>query len=428
VKRSKLFRYSLIWVALILPLTLSSSVAAQTETVLYNFTGGSDGLQPQGLTRDSAGNLYGATRSTIFELSPGAGGSWNFNTLYTFSDPAYGSSPSAGFVFDSKGNMYGTTYAGGSSAKCSVAGGCGVVFELSPSADGWVESVLYSFNGQKDGFGPEGYLVFDRAGNLYGVTREGGNLSCSIQGAAVGCGTVFELLKTSGGWRLSVLHTFTGGADGAVAAGGLVMDSSGNLFDTTIFGGSRSGICALYGCGVAFRLSRNPAGKWLQDTIHTFTGDDDGEAPEAGLTRDAAGNLFGTTYEGGAHYCGTAFELSPSSSGVWPWKALFAFDCVDGTPSGPLTFDAKGNLYSASFTGGPYGGGVCAPVGCGVAFKLWPPSQGLAAWTETVLYDFTPASDGWQPTGGVVTDAAGHLYGTALASTAGSGNIYEITQ
>src|SRR5579864_7987885 len=249
MSRPKLFLHSLTVITVVLPLILSSFSEAQTEIALYNFTGGSDGSQPQGLTRDLAGNLYGATRSTIFELSPSPQGGWNFSTLYTFSDPVYGSSPSPGFVFDSQGNLYGTTFAGGSSAKCVVSGGCGVIFELSPSTNGWAETVLYNFNGEKDGFGPEGYLVFDAKGDLYGVAREGADLSCNIQGAAVGCGTVFELLQTSGGWKLSVLHTFTGGADGAVPAGGLAIDSAGNLYDTTIFGGSRSGICNLYGCG-----------------------------------------------------------------------------------------------------------------------------------------------------------------------------------
>jgi uncharacterized repeat protein (TIGR03803 family) len=426
MNRPKLLLYFLAVFIFVLPLILSSDAGAQTETVLYNFTGGSDGLQPQGLTRDSVGNLFGTTRNTIFELSPSTQGGWNFSTLYTFSDPAFGSAPSPGFIFDSQGNLYGAAYAGGSSSKCIVSGGCGVIFELSPSVNGWLETVLYSFNGQKDGFAPQGYLVFDATGNLYGVTYEGADLSCNIQGAAFGCGVVFELLQTSGGWKLSVLHTFTGGADGAVPAGGLAMDSSGNLYDTTVFGGNRSGICNLYGCGVAFRLSRTSSGKWLQETIHTFTGQDDGEAPEAGLTLDAAGNLYGTTYEGGAHHCGTAFELTPTSTGVWQWKVVFAFDCVNGTPDEPLTFDARGNLYSATFDGGPYGGGVCAPVGCGVAVKLSPNGQG-GHWTETVLYDFAPSSDGWQPTGGLVIDAAGNLYGTALKSTAGSGNIYEIT-
>lgn len=142
------------------------------------------------------------------------------------------------------------------------------------------------------------------------------------------------------------------------------------------------------------------------------------------MTLDPAGNLYGTTYEGGAHYCGTAFELSPTSYGLWQWRVIFAFDCVDATPTDSLTFDEQGNLYSATAYGGPYGE-KCNPLGCGVAFKLSPNGQG-SPWTETVLYDFTTTGGGFQPTGGVVLDTAGNLYGTTLQGNQGWGTVYEI--
>lgn len=232
------------WLAatiVVVSVTLCSQAAAQTETALYTFTGGADGYYPQGLTRDSAGNLFGATWTTIFELSPSASGS-TFNTLYTFSDASNGLMPNAGFVFDGQGNLYGTTSRGGSSAKCGYPGGCGVVFELSPSASGWAETVLYSFSGEKDGFSPQGNLVTDAAGNLYGTTYEGSDMQCSIPGAATRCGEAFELVRTSGGWSLGVLHSFSG-SDGAVPAGGVIIDSAGRLYGTTTFGGSYAGIC-----------------------------------------------------------------------------------------------------------------------------------------------------------------------------------------
>jgi len=413
------------FMAVVLSVMLSSRSVAQTEIVLHDFTGGTDGIEPQGITRDAAGNLFGATRTTIFELSPNAGGGWIFQTLFAFSNGENGKGPNGGFTFDAQGNIYGTTWAGGKSTECKINGGCGVVFELSPTSNGWVESVLYRFKGQADGFNPRGSLVFDTAGNLYGVTYNGGDIFCTLGRTTSGCGTVFELVPSAGEWKLTVLHSFSGGSDGAKPAGGLISDAAGNLYDATVFGGSTSGQCYNQeGCGVVFRLARRN-GKWIQDTLHTFTFDEDGAAPEAALTLDTAGNLYGTTYEGGGHSCGTVFELSPTLSGVWRGTVIFAFDCVDGSLSGQLTFDSTGNLYSATSQGGPYGN-VCSPLGCGLVFKLSPGSGGNH-WTETVLYKFTGGSDGSLPAGGVALDSAGNIYGaTVTGGTIAPGVVYEI--
>jgi uncharacterized repeat protein (TIGR03803 family) len=272
--RKFFFDRSLTLVVAISILMTASVIAAlgQTQNVLYNFTGGSDGAEPGGVIFDNAGNLFGTTRSSVFELSPNSGGSWTLATLYSFSKTAGGLSVNGGLIFDTKGSLYGTASAGGYTSACKVIGGCGVVFRLSPSASGGVETVLYNFTGNADGLQPNGSLIFDTGGNLYGTTYSGGDGSCNIQGAGIGCGTVFKLSHSSAGWRLSVLHTFSGGSDGAKPPGGVIFDGTGHLYSTTVFGGNFSGGCYSYGCGVAFRLARTSSGGWTQHILHTFTG------------------------------------------------------------------------------------------------------------------------------------------------------------
>lgn len=424
--RKFLFDRSLVLVIAISSLMMVSASLAlgQTETVLYNFTGGADGVQPRGVVFDGVGNLFGTTMNTVFELSPNSGGGWTLTTLYTFSTTAGGLLPNGGLIFDKKGNLYGTTYGGGQSSACKVIGGCGVVFKLSPSASGWVERVLYSFTGNADGLRPS-RLTFDSSGNLYGTTYNGGDPSCN-SGGGVGCGTVFQLSHGAAGWNLTVLHTFSGGSDGADPPDGVIFDGAGHLYGTTVFGGNLSGGCyAQGGCGVVFGLARTSSGGWKQYILHTFSGQLDGSVPEAGLTLDTAGNLYGSTYENGHDYCGTVFELSPTSSGGWHGSTLYAFHCFDGWLVERLTVDAAGNLYGATAYGGITTGCV-SRLGCGVVFKLSPSAQGTL-WTENVLHLFTEGADGALPTGGVVLDPIGNLYGTALLSTAGWGNVYEIT-
>jgi uncharacterized repeat protein (TIGR03803 family) len=305
-----------------------------TESSLYDFTGGDDGSCPLELLFDAAGNLYSATvwggaygGGVVFELTPNSDGTWTESVLHAFTAGADGSYPDAPLIFDATGALYGTfVYSG--------AHGWGGVFKLTPNSDGtWSESVLYAFTGGKDGGHPVTGLIFDAAGNLYGTTYWGANRSCNQ-----GCGVVFKLTPNGdGGWTESVLHTFTGGKDGAYPTGWLISDAAGNLYGATDIGG-------LYGDGVVFKLAPGQAGSWK--ILHQFTGGGRAAWGGCGLTFDAAGNLYGTRNVGGAYQYGLVFKLAPTSSGGWKETVLHAFDDKPGAyPDGGVTFDVAGNLY-----------------------------------------------------------------------------------
>jgi uncharacterized repeat protein (TIGR03803 family) len=345
--------------------------------------------------------------------------------LYSFEGNPNGTDgfdPRAGLIFDAAGNLYGTTQFGGSDGSNCTHLGCGTVFELVPGTGGkWTEKVLYSFcsagaSGCHDGSLPGANLVFDAAGNLYGTTEDGG---------AYGVGTVFQLSpNTNGRWTEKVLHSFGNGTDESQPAGSLIFDPAGNLYGTTTNGGT-------YGSGTVFQLSRGTNGKWTEKVLHTFGKGKDGKKPVAGLIFDAAGNLYGTTADGGAYGsndcgfdtgCGTAFQLSPGANGTWTERALHSFgNGTDGAqPGARLIFDAAGNLYGTTELGGVYGGGT--------AFRLKLGTNGK--WTERVLHSFGNGMDGIGPSAndGLIFDAAGNLYGTTMVG--GShllGTVFEIT-
>lgn len=263
------------------------------ETVLHSFRSGVDGQWPQaGLVRDSAGNLYGTTyraypggRGTVFKVN-NAG---KMTVLYRFTGAPDGEFPIGTLVRDEEGNLYGVTQLGGTSQYD------GTVFKLDPTGK---ETVLYSFLGGVDGWNPMAGLIRDSSGNLYGTTFQGGGTGCGGQG----CGTVFKLDTTG---KETVLYSFAGVPDGEYPAASLVRDAAGNLYGTTVSGGSTN--CGRYGCGTVFLL--NTAGK--ETVLHTFTGGTDGDAPEAGLVMDGGGNLYGTTSYGGVSGNGTVFKLTP---------------------------------------------------------------------------------------------------------------------
>lgn len=314
-----------------------------------------------------------------------------------------GNNPDAGLIQDPSGNFYGTTYGGGNS-------GGGTVFKLSPrSGGGWREKVLYSFQGNgSGGYSPTASVVRDKAGNLYGTTYDGGNN-----------GGVFELSPQSGGgWKETVLYSFRGSIDGGQPFSGVTLDPAGNVYGTTEIGGNAQ-------IGTVFELSPKGGGAWTETVLHSFQGLD-GKIPIGGLNFDGAGNLYGTTSEGGTANYGVVFELSPQGGGSWTETVLYSFGANSqddgGYPVASMIFDSAGDLYGTAAYGG---GGGCNETGkgCGAVFELSPKSGG--GWTETILHAFQNNNqDGTEPQGGLVRDAAGNLFGTTSAGGTTTGTCY----
>jgi uncharacterized repeat protein (TIGR03803 family) len=299
-----------------------------TYAILYNFLGGKDGYFPWGdLVFDAAGNLYGATQfgggfgscdspfyqfcGTVFELSPPKikGGKWKEKVLYGFKNGRDGANPNGGLAFDSKGSIYGTTLSGGSSnCKTTYSVGCGTAFKLNPptvKGGDWTEMMLHRFIEVSGGATPNGGLVFDPRGALYGTTVGGGNE----------LGTVFRLVppaKQGGVWTKAILHMFKG-ADGAEPMAGLTFDPTGDLYGTTCCDGKP-------GAGTMFQLKPLAKGGWTFVLLHSFAGNPDGIYPAAILTFNQVRNLYGTTQYGGSGQggqncgssgCGTVFVVVP---------------------------------------------------------------------------------------------------------------------
>ena len=245
---------------------------------------------------------------------------------------------------------------------------------------GWTEQVLYSFGYLPDGISPSGGLIFDTAGNLYGTTSQGGEYSSNCN---LGCGTAFELTPAAGGgWTHQVLHTFTNNPDGALPSAGLIFDAAGNLYGTTSQGGT-------YPYGTVFELMPAAGGKWTEQVLHSFDYTD-GWLPSEVLVFDAGGNLYGTTAFGGTYNQGTVFELTPTVGGGWTEKALHNFNYsvsrADGWwPASGLIFDAAGDLYGTTYYGGISPNAVSTASGYGTAFELTPAG---GSWTEKMLHSF----------------------------------------
>jgi uncharacterized repeat protein (TIGR03803 family) len=381
--------------------TVPPVLAASKEKVLHDFDRTS-GQQPHGVTFDAAGNLYGTTSEgganlgVVFQLTPGANGTWIEKVLHSFQGPD-GSEPQAELALDAAGNLYGTTYYGGASGSGCGSYGCGTVFRLAPHPNGqWSETVLYSFDGD-DGLNPVSGVVYDVAGNLYGTTPYGG-----IPGgcAGSGCGLIFQLVPHNNGtWTENVLHRFGKGKDGSVPWGGLIFDATGNLYGTTTYGGA-------YGYGTVFELAPATDGKWIEKVLHSFN-NKDGSDPGFSLTLDSMGDLYGVTMFGGdlrcdvRAGCGTVFELIPGADGKWTEKVLHAFHRNWAASSSGVIFDAAGNLYGTTTYGGRFDRGIL--------FKLSPGANGK--WTATTLRSFF-GERGIFPDGRLTIDGAGNLYGT----------------
>jgi hypothetical protein len=411
----------LLTTALVLVIALSTPTAAQNgEAVLHNFQLGADGGNAYGpLVADASQNLYGVTYAggegnctyngfpsgcgTVYELTRLQGGGWVENIIYAFQGGSDGAFPLSGLVFDQVGDLYGTTSAGGISSTClSGYQGCGTVFKLTPPSQPggvWTEAVVYQFTGGSDGSYPRSVLILDQVGNLYGTTNDGGD----------GYGVVFELtpLASGGNWIETTLHTFGNHrGDGAYPIAGLVLDETGNLYGTTAAGGSTH--CS-DGCGIVFQLQPpgSPGGSWTEKVAYAFQGGADGDSPSGDLIL-VRGAILGMAGAGGAYGQGNVFEIAPSSRG-FSETVLYSFQGGNDSayPFAGLTVDAAFNLY-----GSTEGGGGCEdnPGGCGTVFQLTAPGSPGGAWTERVLHAFPSVSHGLYPVGSLLLDE-GWLFG-----------------
>ena len=412
-----------------------TTTCATTEKILHSFKHNSkDGTNPiAGLIFDASGNLYGTATAggvygygTVFELTPKAGGGWTEKILHNFNnDGKDGYNPGTSLTIDAAGNLYGTTYGGGGTT-C----GCGTVFEVLPKAGGgWTEKILHNFNHDgKDGYAPEtAALTIDASGNLYGTTPLGGRETTSV--CPGGCGTVYELTPKAGGkWTERILHSFDTTGRGHIPLAGVIFDTAGNLYGTTIKGGSGK-LCVNKhtSCGTVYELTPKAGGNdWTQTTLYSFDENGgDGYYPDSNLIFDAAGNLYGTTDYGGDSVGGTVFELMPTGGG-WTEMIVHSFSgSPDGLfPMGGVTLNATGNLYGTTYRGGTND--------LGTVFELVPEVGG--GWTETIVHSFNNnGKDGNSPGGvGLIFDASGNLYGTtptggSTSCTEGCGTVFEFT-
>jgi uncharacterized repeat protein (TIGR03803 family) len=388
----------------VLVLSLAMCAQAQTYTVLHSFVG-PEGVSPTfGIVRDSAGNLYGATAAGgIYgncDNEVGGGAVYRIDpaghatTLHAFNNGADGCFPNGGLVLDDAGTLYGVTL--GSVYKIDPAGQLTTIFR-------------FSFLRQAEGNTPGGTLFRDSGGNFYGTTGGGGNHGCQLQ---LGCGTVFELDASR---HETALYAFQGGAAGFYPESGVIRDGAGNLYGATPDG---SNVNCKNTCGVVFKI--DPAGN--ETVLHAFTGGTDGRIPHtSGLARDAAGNLYGVTVTGGSgncHYadgavgCGTVFKITPDGTK----SVLYSFQGgTDGiSPSGTLALDASGNLYGTTAGGGEV-------QNDGIVFQI--DSNG----NETVLHRFNILDQGTNPSAGVILGADGNLYGTTTnGGQLGQGVVFKL--
>jgi uncharacterized repeat protein (TIGR03803 family) len=406
--------------ATLIVILVGTSPAASTFKVLYSLKGGTDGGFPfDQLVLDPAGNLYGVTGEggldtecfdngcgTVFELLSRSG-HWTESVLYSFPPTiySYSVSPNGPLVRDSAGSLFGVTANGGDPV-CQ----CGEIYELTRSAGVWTETDLHNFvGGTSDGQYVNQGLVRDSAGNFYGSTGGGGNAeNCNSE-----CGTVFQFARNSDGtWAETLIYNFSGGRDGENPYGPMAIDTAGNLYGITTSGG-------VYGYGTAYKLSLSN-GTWTETTLFDFTIDASGGSVSqiSGVAVDSSGDLFATAPYGGGNQVGILYELKPTA-GYSTYSVVHTFTGASdgGYPFGGFTTDKAGNLYGTTIYGGAYE--------YGTVYKLAPGKSGR--WNETVLHSFTNGSDGSYPYG-VILDSSGNLYGTASeGGTNSNGVAFEIT-
>ena len=406
--------------------------------LLYGFTGGSDGYNPQGgLVFDDNGALYGTTFfggtvnnecnvgcGTVFRLAR-TNRHRKLETIHSFAGyPNDVGHSYAHVTFDKSGNLYGTAGGGGLNL-CFDGFPCGGIFNLSPSRGGWDESVIYNFT-KHSGETPYSGLTLYK-GVLYGTTWFGPESKGNV-----GNGTVFTLALENGSWKHKIIHAFAGGVDGYEPYADLVFDKNGNPYGSTPYGGTSYS-------GDIFKLVRNGKGGWNETLLYSFASNYVSGAYPSALVFDSSGNLYGVTSSGGTttgqdcriYGCGTVFELKHGKTG---WRQIILYKFAGGgdgySPGAGLVFDNAGSLYGTTFLGGT---GTCQfgqYPGCGTVFKLIRATDGK--WHKTTLYNFAGGSDGEFPNNGnLILDDAGHLYGATLGGAAygssGYGTVYQIT-
>ena len=370
-----------------------TAATATTTNVIFSCEEDEGEYADTDLETDSVGNIYGTTvlggdfgGGTVFQLSPTPNG-WVHTVLYSFTGGADGGEPYKGVTLDRDDNLYGTAVTGGSG---SCEGGCGVIYKLTNIKGTWTQKVVHAFTGGDDGSGPGSRVTVDRAGKIYGMTPTGG---------ANGLGTIYKIGPlSSGASTFKVIHAFTGGADGSSGSAGRMILRDGRLYGAATTGGSS-------GSGVVFELTPRALGGWDFRTIYTFQGQPDGIFPYGALLFDDSGNIYGTTYYGGANGIGAVYKLSPQPVGEWTEEVIYSFQQgTDGnSPISNLVFDKAGNLYGTTSEGG---------LGRGVIFKLAPVGGGN--WTETVVHAFEGPPDGGFAYNGMVVDAFGNFYGATV--------------
>jgi hypothetical protein len=344
----------------------------------------------------------------VSTLVPVSAGAQSYSVIYRFQGNLDGANPQGDLAADSSGNIYGVTSGGGSKE-------FGQVFELTAPFGTWQKIQLYSFQGGSDGQYPVAGVVRDSAGNLYGP-MQGSN----------GLGAIFELSPPGiGQWVNTILHTFTGGADGGKPQGRLLL-KNGSLIGTTFSGGA-------FGVGLVFVLKPPSVtgGPWTERVLYNFTGGSDGANPWPGVTLDKLGNLYGVTESAGANGNGTVYELSPptATGQTWTETTLHSFGPTEGeNPVGELLVDRSGNVYGMTSIGPP-NVGVGGGYGCGVVFQLVPPLTQGADWVENLLYTFTGANDGCNPYSGLVLDSSVGLLGANSGDSGlnGDGAIFRLS-
>ena len=395
-KRTCRYSITLICALFVTAGILSGAILPGSILLLFNFDEDEGSYPDTDLVIDSTGSLYGMTvqggehgAGTVFRLTHTTTG-WVHRTLHDFAGGADGGQPYGGVTLDAQGNVYGTAVVGGAGAACED--GCGVAFKLTKSGTSWTHSTLYNFTGGSDGSGPGGPIVFDNLGNLYGMTAIGGDF---------GLGVIYQLTPQAGGsWAQTVIHHFTGGADGGSGSSGrLLIDANRNIFGVATTGGAN-------GTGTVFQMTPT-ATDWTFTTLYAFQAAPDGVFPYGGLIADASGtNLYGTTYYGGTEGVGVVYNLH-NTGGTWNETVLYSFKGGnDGaSPIGGLVVDANGNLYGTTSEGG-------ASCSCGTIFQLIPLANG--SWRERIYHRFTGTPDGGYPYAGLVVDSAGRMYGATV--------------